>query len=79
MMNALVSFFHFNQQGNTCHWGCGSICNGKSVTGAFEGNMVYIAVNTFYCDGEVEADTRDHVRVPISRLWEFLPEEIFRA
>lgn len=78
-LDALTRLYGFAAQGNTCKWGKGSICNGLTVEVVrTNGEMVEITTNRYYCDGEVEADTHTTVCAPIGRIWEFIPEEVFR-
>ena len=58
--------------------GTGSICNGASIRIATAGEMVEITINTYFCNGEVEADTHKVVRCHLSRLWENLPEWVLK-
>ena len=75
---ALVGAYGFVQRpNNVLYWGRGSICNGEIVTIAFHGERVTVTHKTFFCNGEVDIDTRTDVDCYAAEVWAYLPASVF--
>lgn len=76
---ALVGAYGFVlRPDNTLYWGQGSICNGQTVTIAFHGERVTVKHKTFFCNGEVEADTCSETECYAAQVWAHLPASVFK-